>query len=63
MVKSVPMLMAFSRGEPQLDTRVTQVADLRDRVFLTRWIEEEAGRGGKGGAGGRWFKGLFGGAS
>jgi hypothetical protein len=43
-----------------METRVTRVADLKDRAFLTRWIEDEAQRGGKGGAGGRWFKGLFG---
>ena len=60
MIKSVPTLMSFSRGEPQLETRLTKVDDLRDRKFLTEWIEKEAARGGMGGAGGKWFGGFFG---
>jgi hypothetical protein len=59
-ISSIPTLLAFSRGEPQMRTRVTDLAQMRDRAFLTRWIEEEARRGGKGGAGGSWFGGLFG---
>jgi hypothetical protein len=60
-IRSIPTLLAFSRGEPQMKTKVIDVAMMRDRAFLKRWIEEEAQRGGKGGAGGSWFGGLFGG--
>jgi hypothetical protein len=60
-IRGVPTLLAFSRGEPQMETRETDVRLLEDRAWLTRWIEEEARRGGKGGAGGSgWFGGLFG---
>ncbi|KAF2672298.1 hypothetical protein BT63DRAFT_411578 [Microthyrium microscopicum] len=59
-IKSMPTLLAFSRGEPQWDTRVTDPKMLEDRDFLIKWIEEEARRGGKGGAGGGLFGGLFG---
>lgn len=61
-VKSIPTLMAFSRGEPQMSTRVTDLNELRDHKFLIKWIENEARRGGAGGAGGSWFGlgGLFG---
>jgi hypothetical protein len=52
--------MAFSRGEPQMETRVTDVEKLRDHEWVRRWIEQEAARGGQGGAGGSWLKGLFG---
>ncbi len=54
-VNSIPMLLAFSRQEPQLDTRVTSVNDLKKQDFLRRWIETEARRGGAGGAGGSMF--------
>jgi hypothetical protein len=59
-IRDVPTLLAFSRGEPQLETRVTDARALENREFLTRWIETEARRGGSGGAGGKWFGGLFG---
>jgi hypothetical protein len=59
-VRDVPTLLAFSRGEPQLETKVTDGRALEQREFLIRWIEQEARRGGQGGAGGNWFGGLFG---
>ncbi|KAF1817399.1 hypothetical protein P152DRAFT_469840 [Eremomyces bilateralis CBS 781.70] len=52
-VATVPTLLAFSRQEPQLDTKVTSLEQLRDKTFLRKWIETEARRGGEGGAGGR----------
>ena len=45
--------MSFSRGEAQLETKLTSVAEMKDRDFMTMWIELEASRGGTGGAGGR----------
>lgn len=59
-ISSMPTLMAFSRQEPRLETRVTRLNELKDKEFLKNWIEEEARRGGKGGAGGSLFGGLFG---
>ncbi|KAF2459236.1 hypothetical protein BDY21DRAFT_274532, partial [Lineolata rhizophorae] len=52
MITSMPTLLAFSRQEPQMRTRVSRVVDMKDRRFLTGWIESEARRGGEGGAGG-----------
>ncbi|MCJ1319018.1 hypothetical protein MMC15_004350 [Xylographa vitiligo] len=59
-ITSIPTLMAFSRGEPQQLTKLTDPAELQDREFLTLWIENEARRGGAGGAGGGFFGGIFG---
>ncbi|KAI9754606.1 MAG: MCM DNA helicase complex subunit [Chaenotheca gracillima] len=63
MINSIPTLLAFSRGEAQIETRVSAVRDLKDREFLKAWIEQEANRGGEGGAGGGGggiLGGLFG---
>ncbi|KAI9886931.1 MAG: hypothetical protein M1823_001223 [Watsoniomyces obsoletus] len=54
-INSIPMLLAFSRQEAQLETRITSVNDLKNREFLRRWIDIEAARGGAGGAGGSMF--------
>ena len=56
----MPTLMAFSRQEAQLQTKVTSIDELKDAEFLRLWIEDEARRGGAGGAGGSLFGGLFG---
>ena len=58
-INSIPTLLAFDRQEAQLETKVSRLADMKDKEFLTRWIEREAARHGKGGAGGGLF-GLFG---
>ena len=58
-ITSIPTLLAFDRQEPQIETRVSRLDDLKNRQFLTRWIEKEAARRGEGGAGGGLF-GLFG---
>jgi len=60
-IADVPTLQAFSRQEPQNETRVTRAEELGDREFLRGWLEKEAGRGGMGGAGGSLWKSLFGG--
>ena len=57
----MPTLLAFSRQEAQTETKVTKVAELRDREFLRGWIREVARRGGRmGGGGGKSFGGWFG---
>jgi len=58
-INSIPMLLAFDRQEPQLTTKVYKLEELKSREFLTKWIETEAARQGKGGGGGS-FLGLFG---
>lgn len=55
----MPSLLSFSRQEAQLKTMVTSVDEMKDKEFLRLWIEDEARRGGDGGAGGG--SGLFGG--
>lgn len=58
-INSIPTMLAFDRQEPQLETKVSRLNDLKDKEFLRRWIEKEAARQGQGGAGGSFF-GLFG---
>nr|OQO23986.1 hypothetical protein B0A51_08203 [Rachicladosporium sp. CCFEE 5018] len=52
MINSIPTLLAFDRQEPQIETKVSKLGDLKSREFLVRWIETEAARQGQGGAGG-----------
>lgn len=59
-INHIPTLLAFDRQEPQIETKASDLQDLKSREFLTKWIETEAARHGSGGAGGRLF-GLFGG--
>nr|POF11413.1 ceramide glucosyltransferase [Quercus suber] len=58
-INSMPTLLAFDRQEPQLETKISRLDDLKNKAFLTKWIETEAARHGSGGAGGL-FSGLFG---
>lgn len=58
-INSIPTLLAFDRQEPQIETKVGRLNDLKSREFLVKWIETEARRHGDGGGGGR-FMGLFG---
>ena len=51
-ITSIPTLLAFSRQEPQIQTKVMNVNDMKNPEFLKDWIESEAARGGQGGAGG-----------
>lgn len=52
MVRSLPTLLAFSRGEPQLETMKTRLDEMKNEKVMREWLEEEAGRRGQGGAGG-----------
>ncbi|KAK4550686.1 hypothetical protein LTR36_000265 [Oleoguttula mirabilis] len=58
-INSMPTLLAFDRQEPQLETKVSRLDDLKSKAFLKKWIQTEAARHGSGGAGGS-FMGLFG---
>ena len=55
MITSIPTLLAFSRQEAQMQTRLIKVDKMKDREFLRCWIEDEARRGGRGGKGGKNF--------
>ena len=44
----------------QLQTRLINVEEMKDKNFLRLWIEGEAMRGEGGGKGGGLFGGLFG---
>ena len=59
-ISSIPTMLAFSRQEAQLETRLTSVEEMKDKDFLRLWIEDEAMRGASGGKGGGLFGGLFG---
>lgn len=52
MVRSLPTLLAFSRGEAQLETKITRVDEMTNEKLMQEWLEREAARGGQGGAGG-----------
>jgi len=58
-INSIPTLLAFSRGEAQIDTKVTRLEQLQDRQFLVQWLKIEAARRGQGGAGGGGLTGIF----
>lgn len=60
MINSIPTLLSFDRQEPQLETKVSRLDDLKNRAFLKKWIETEAARQGAGGAGGSLLGGFFG---
>lgn len=54
-INSIPTLLAFDRQEPQVETKISRLDDLKNRQFLVKWIEKEAARRGQGGAGGSFF--------
>ncbi|QDS73529.1 hypothetical protein FKW77_009567 [Venturia effusa] len=58
-INAVPTVLAFSRNEPQYSTMLTEKSDINNKQTLRSWIEDEAKRGSKGGAGGSFFD-LFG---
>jgi thiol-disulfide isomerase/thioredoxin len=61
-ITSMPTLLAFSRQEAQLETKLTRPEQMKDKAFLREWLLNEARRGGRaGGSGGSLFGGLFGG--
>ena len=60
-INSIPTLLSFSRGEPQIETRLNTLEQMKEKAQLWAWITDEAKRGDTGGKGGRSFLGtLFG---
>ena len=59
-ITSIPTLMAFSRQEAQLEDRLTDVNEMKDKEFLRLWITQEAMRGGPWIKGGGFIGDLFG---
>ncbi|KAF2723176.1 hypothetical protein K431DRAFT_199312, partial [Polychaeton citri CBS 116435] len=50
-INSMPTLLAFDRQEPQLETKIARLEDMKSKDFLRQWIQKEASRHGAGGAG------------
>ena len=59
-ITSIPTLLAFRLGEAALDTKITSVAEMKDREFMRLWIEDEARKGGDRGGGGGVTTGFLG---
>lgn len=60
-ITSMPTLLAFSRQEPQMETKLTRPEQMKNKEFLREWLLNEARRGGRaGGSGGSLLGGLFG---
>lgn len=58
-VTSIPTLLAFSKGQAQIEDKVVGNMELGNRAFLEGWVREAAKRGeGKRGWG--LFEGMFG---
>jgi hypothetical protein len=57
----MPTLLAFSRQEAQMDTKLTNPQEMKNKDHLREWLLNEARRGGRaGGGGGGLFGGIFG---
>jgi hypothetical protein len=55
-INSMPTLMAFSRQEAQVDTKLVKPEEMKDEEFMREWLVKEAQRGGRmGGGGGSLF--------
>ena len=60
MITTIPTLMAFSRQEAQIETRLSNLERMKNKSALSQWIEDEARRGAVGGRGGKSvLGGLF----
>ncbi|ORX95695.1 hypothetical protein BCR34DRAFT_469478, partial [Clohesyomyces aquaticus] len=46
IITSIPTLLAFSRQEAQLETKLVRPEQMRDREYLREWLVSEALRGG-----------------
>ena len=44
----MPTLLTFDGGEPVMTSKVMGVEKMKDRAWLSRWLEEEAKRGSNG---------------
>ena len=56
----MPTLLAFSRQEAQLGTKLTRPENMKDKKSLRQWLETEARGGGASGASGSLFGDWFG---
>lgn len=60
-ITSIPTLLAFEKGQAQLENKVVENRELGNRAFLESWVRKEAGRERERSGGGGLFKGIFGG--
>ena len=56
----MPTLLAFSRQEAQLGTKLTRPENMKDKKSLRQWLETEARGGGASGASGSLLGDWFG---
>lgn len=59
-ITSIPTLLAFRRGQAQLERKVVGKTELGSRAFLEGWVREEADREEEGRGVGGLFRGIFG---
>lgn len=59
-ITSIPTLLAFKKGQAQLENKVVENTKLVNRAFLEGWVRKEAGREGERSGGGGLFGGIFG---
>lgn len=58
-ITSIPTLLAFRRGQAQLERKVTGKTELGSRTFLEGWVREQAESEEEGGGGVGLFGGIF----
>lgn len=59
-ITSIPTLLAFRRGQAQLERKLIGKTELGSRTFLEGWVREQAEREDEGGGGVGLFGGIFG---
>lgn len=59
-ITSIPTLLAFKKGQAQLENKVVEKTELGNRALLEGWVRKEAGREGERSGGGRLPWGNFG---
>lgn len=59
-ITSIPTLLAFKKGQAQLENKVVANTDLGNRALLEGWVRKQAGGEGERIGGGGMFWGMFG---
>lgn len=59
-ITSIPTLLAFKKGQAQLENKVVENTELGNRALLEGWVRKEAGGEGERSGSGGLFWGIFG---
>lgn len=59
-ITSIPTLLAFKKGQAQLENKVVGNTELGNRALLEGWVRKEAGRDGERSGGGGLLPRIFG---